>query len=101
MAYNMFIVPIVFSINSISVPGGRTRYGIIRIKPGLSGVRQSCYSAFYERFFDIPIDFISREDRFSSKSNTDDKDQTDFHGSVRIRVIRAIRVLFHDFSLNR
>ncbi len=34
-----------------------------------------------------------------SKSNTDDMDQTDFHGSVPIRVIRAIRVLSHDFSL--
>ena len=39
--------------------------------------------------------------RFSTKSNTDDADQTDFHGSARIRVIRAIRVLSHYFSLNR
>ncbi len=28
---------------------------------------------------------------FSSKSNTDDTDQTDFHGSMRIRVIRVLR----------
>jgi hypothetical protein len=26
--------------------------------------------------------------------NTDDTDQTDLHGSVRIRVIRTIRVLY-------
>ncbi len=32
--------------------------------------------------------------------NTDDTDLTDFHGSVRIRVIRAICVLFHNFLLN-
>ncbi len=36
-------------------------------------------------------DFLKVSNLF--KSNTDDTDLTDFHGSVRIRVIRAIRVL--------
>jgi len=36
---------------------------------------------------------------FGLNRNTDDTDQTNFHGSVRIRVIRAIRVPLDDFSL--